>query len=1148
MWGIRLMSRVLLLLFVLLPLVLLACGDQMASTPAPTTVADAPDVTGSRETPEREDKPEVPPLSAATAERAEESVDGDATWTILVYARAGAAGAKSVLARFNQMEAVGLSEGIQVVLQVDGYENTDGQADTGTSARRYLLAAAESRGEIGSALIRELGPVDAGAPQSLAEFVAWGIEAYPAQHIALWLWSPSESISAPEADMLSLAALRDGLEAALEENRQLEIIALDSNQLADVALLAAMQPYAHVAVVAAGLSPDGGLDYGSLLTDMAAERPAGGAVLAATMVRHLPRDKYGPFTSVVAVDLEAVPPLLAALDRLGTALQADPALATGPVSAARSGAQLVGVGALMAMDRVIAVDLGPFSALLAQLSPDLAAAAAAARLQEAVAQAVLPAGDERAHPSGGISLHFPLSPADNESGYQEFLPANWIAFQRAYTEVGLTDVPAPMLSLLQVAGASGGVLQPVFMGFELSGYNISDVWEVAWRLEEGGARLVAADLVLPELQHRPDGHSFYQWRDGVHEDFTIWDTHAPYLSDGEAGEFVILLPTAPRGELVSVPGELRAAGGSSPQKAFLLFDASSSAPIGAWSQGAEHAGRVPHQLAPAPDDLFTPYVYRRAANGNLTAQTGAAIRYGEAGPAYSLQPLPVGEYQLGFEAVAVGGATTAIYADIAVNNDGYDDNVRAYLDPYDGFQFLIPGDWQRPQYNASDLTAVSPDGETRVTLTSLPAAGRRSSELKAQALALFGPVDLLYQDTRTLADSEAERVVYGYDAEGGPRTGAFLVFFHEDRGYVVDVDGPASAEAETLAHLERIAASWLWRPLGFGRVEGMWQSVELASFTVPVPENYSHHTLDNGWELFSHEGRFVALRRDPATGQSRAVRVQHWLDVANAGVSGFEQSTPYSFALAERNWVRADFSYERDGRAIRGLVMVAAGDGVESAAWAEAPAEQYDELLDGVFLALVAEALGASEGEQLLYHADFDTAGTWGLGIEEGALGEVTGGVYRLAVAAEAGFFWTSAGESFGDAIYEVTASQLGGPLDNGYGLLLRADTETASFYVFAVSGDGYVWIGRCDGGCTSMATLAGEGWFAHPAVRQGGEVANKLQVVADGEQLRFLVNDELAGEVTDGRLARGDVGLFVETLGQGDVIVAFDDVYVYAR
>jgi hypothetical protein len=145
-------------------------------------------------------------------------------------------------------------------------------------------------------------------------------------------------------------------------------------------------------------------------------------------------------------------------------------------------------------------------------------------------------------------------------------------------------------------------------------------------------------------------------------------------------------------------------------------------------------------------------------------------------------------------------------------------------------------------------------------------------------------------------------------------------------------------------------------------------------------------------------------------------------------------------------------------------------------------------------------------------------------------------------------FFWTSAGVSLMDGTYEVSATQESGPLDSGFGLLLRADAKAGRFYVLEISGDGYVWIGRCESGCATLTTLVGDGWFAHEAVSQGLGASNRLRVVADGEQLRFFVNDQQVGVVVDRELTGGDVGLFVETLGDGNVAVAFDELRVYAR
>lgn len=850
----------------------------------------------------------------------------------------------------------------------------------------------------------------------------------------------------------------------------------------------------------------------------------------------------GEAEAAVAVDLQGLPTVLSALETLSRALQAEPRLMVGAVADARAGALLLGVQEPGQTDNVPFVDLGRFASILAQRSPDPAVVAVAAGLEERVREAMVALAGDEVLPVITIPLYFPAVIDAYDAGYEAQAPPGWVDFLQLYRRVA-AEGPAPLLSLLQVAGASGSVTQPVFAAFELSGRNIEEVRLTVWRMEEAGDRLVSTAFILQEPQMLADGSELLRWRDGVHETFYIWDTRAAYLTDGEAGEFVVTWPVAPGSKLHTIAGQLEAADGMPPQDVSLFVDADSGSVLGVW----DISGSAPRQIRPSPEAFFRPVIYRQAEDGRLQTETGASIRFGEAGPAYALQPLPLGDYRLRLEAAAVGGAVAAAATDISVNNEGYDGAVRAYLDPYHGFQFSLPSSWRTPHYEGGELTSADEERRISLAVNRYP-AGRRTSELRAQTLERFGAVDLVYSDNRTVADSRAELVAYAYEREGEARTGVFLAFVAGDAGYVVDVDGPASVEAETLSIVEQIGTSWLSRPLGFGHVAGMWETLDLASFTVPVPQTYSHHRLDNGWDLLSQEAHFVALRREPATGQSRAERVQHWLDVAAEGVTGFEQGALYEFALGGRGWVRADFGYERDGRQVRGLVMTAVGDREEIAAWAEAPAEQYGELVDGVFLALIAEAFGAPEHERLLYHADFETPGKWGIGEEDGARGEVTEGVYRLAVAADQGFFWTTAGKSFGDGVYEVTATQLEGPLDNGYGLLLRAESEAAAFYVLAVSGDGYIWIGRCEDGCGSMTPLVGEGWFAHPAVNQGLNVANRLRVSADGQQLHFFVNDEPVGEFNDGGLVRGDAGLFVETLGQGNVVVAFDDLYVYVR
>jgi tetratricopeptide (TPR) repeat protein len=180
---------------------------------------------------------------------------------------------------------------------------------------------------------------------------------------------------------------------------------------------------------------------------------------------------------------------------------------------------------------------------------------------------------------------------------------------------------------------------------------------------------------------------------------------------------------------------------------------------------------------------------------------------------------------------------------------------------------------------------------------------------------------------------------------------------------------------------------------------------------------------------------------------------------------------------------------------------------------------------------------------ELLYEEHFDIIGEWGSGSDADVEGDVENGIFRLHVLAESGVFWSTGGENFNDGIYEVEATQIEGPLDNGYGMMFRVNNETDSFYLFEVSGDGFVWIGLCVDGCeTEVTMLVGDGWFQSLAVNQGLNVTNHLRVEAVGGNFTFFVNDQQVGQAFDNRFANGDIGVLVETLGEGGVVVDFDN------
>ncbi|MGB1250087.1 MAG: hypothetical protein ACPG8W_05595 [Candidatus Promineifilaceae bacterium] len=195
-------------------------------------------------------------------------------------------------------------------------------------------------------------------------------------------------------------------------------------------------------------------------------------------------------------------------------------------------------------------------------------------------------------------------------------------------------------------------------------------------------------------------------------------------------------------------------------------------------------------------------------------------------------------------------------------------------------------------------------------------------------------------------------------------------------------------------------------------------------------------------------------------------------------------------------------------------------------------------------LALTTLLIAACRGQQP-YTEIFDEAGTWRVGEDPDVNGQVIDGVYQFEVSADVGTFWTTAGENFRNGLYSVEVTQTDGPIDAGYGLMLRVDDNNDSFYLFEISGDGYAWIGRCLAGCSEQTVLINDWWFETSAIKQGLGISNELKVEANAGNLLFFINDIEVGRVTDSILSQGDVGLFVETIGLGDVTIQFDNVRV---
>ena len=913
----------------------------------------------------------TPPATAVPQPTATYSPDL-ADWTILVYMDGDNDLAASALNDLNEMEAAGSSKSVNLLVQLD--------RPGGDGALRYRLLGDGDETAVSTPPLADLGEVNMGDPQTLADFIAWGLTTYPANRAALILWDhgagwqgvafDNDSAGFGLPDNLSLGDLSGALAAAQAQTNRplLDIIAFDACLMSQLDVLAAIRPFAHYAIASEEVTPGQGWDYHSWLSRLYGQPALNAAGLARLLVDDFAaaytQANPDDFVTMAAIDLTRLPDLTYAVESLAQTLLADPVFVAGAVSDARSGAEAFARVYASDFERYAAIDLGHFAKILAQRSPTQAVKTAAEQVTTALETAVLAQrqGSGFKH-SSGVAIYFPrtadLAHPDYAAATQ--LPL-WQQFLASTYTISFAELPPPEIHLTGTAVDHAGVQRPAYLGFQVVGRAIDTVTLIGGRYEaDGRRRLLEYDTLIPEPTYLPDGSALHTWRDGVHDDFFIWDTRVTYLFDEAGnGDFVVMWPTAPGSTLFTVQGLYRRADGPT-YAANLVFDHQTGRLQRIWGQGE---GGAAAEIIPQPGDAFQLtnfYLDETAVDtiGAISGEPGPVLTFDAAGKlAYEWRALADGAYFLGFSAENAAGAAGSILTDLTIVNSDVQPGLTAYLDPYLGFQFLHPDDWYTPVYTDTLLYTSDFSGQTQLQVVIYPRLepGMNPVSLKNQTLNSFGPVDLLYADEITVAGVGGNRAAYGYSRpDGAARTGVFFAFVKDGRGYVVDVDGPQAAEPQTIAAVEAIIKSWQFTDQSFGLKPGNWAQADLTAFSVAHPAEFVVQNQGD-WQRFVADGHtFVALRAQPETRPSPDVLAALVRD-AGQGVANFQADDPFPFSLGGEVWQRVDVQYTAvDGTDIWGFIMTRADAGQEVVAWAEAPAAAYNQLESTIFLTLIAD-------------------------------------------------------------------------------------------------------------------------------------------------------------------------------------------------
>lgn len=202
-----------------------------------------------------------------------------ADWTVMVYMAGDNESEASAIAAINQMEIIGSSDDVNVVVQldrIDGYDDTNGDW---TDTRRGLVIQDSDTSVIGSSLA-SIGEVNMGRPQALADFVGWGTQNFPAKRYALILWDHHgggiDGLCYDETDhndRLTLAEVRDGLSSPVDDGVygvRVEVLAFDASFMGMIETAYEMADHAYIMVASEVAMPSEGLPYDAILADLVA--------------------------------------------------------------------------------------------------------------------------------------------------------------------------------------------------------------------------------------------------------------------------------------------------------------------------------------------------------------------------------------------------------------------------------------------------------------------------------------------------------------------------------------------------------------------------------------------------------------------------------------------------------------------------------------------------------------------------------------------------------------------------------------------------------------------------------------------------------------------------------------------------------------
>ncbi|MFX1503727.1 MAG: clostripain-related cysteine peptidase, partial [Promethearchaeota archaeon] len=253
-------------------------------------------------------------------------------WTFMVYLDADNNLEQDAINDFMEMEFVGSSPNIHIVVQFDRTPGYASSYDDWTTTKRYYITSGITPSNA-DALV-DLGEINMGLASSLSDFIIWGTTNYPSDHYALILWNHGSGWKSDNEtpDPLFKGVCYDDTDGDYLDNIELknalatadvyfDLIAFDACLMAMTEIDYQIKDWAQVRVASEEVVPLDGFPYDTILTHLKADPTMAAFTLGYTMV-----DDYIAYygtsgtESLSAVDLTQEGTLATAIDTLSLEL------------------------------------------------------------------------------------------------------------------------------------------------------------------------------------------------------------------------------------------------------------------------------------------------------------------------------------------------------------------------------------------------------------------------------------------------------------------------------------------------------------------------------------------------------------------------------------------------------------------------------------------------------------------------------------------------------------------------------------------------------------------------------------------------------------------------------------------------------------